>query len=324
MREAWEHEGDKDELNIVLQALEQHFWKGTEAGRMGYYDFPGETWAGDGSANKGVMGAGSVRFQRPERNLVVRVGREEEGVSSLRPELAAIARTLQATALEVDLLYLCDSEAALNKVSRWIGSGPRNTLAGDANVDIMTSIIECIRERVLRVARTFLVKVKAHRGEPLNERADTQAENARQLPAECRQWTTRTQRMTYEWQDNDGVKHVTTWTKAVRNAMIRGGAEFHRQKALNQAESNWKGCMGSTDTGLRRIGQAASTGAQSDLMDSTRWGWSCMLQLQEMDNWGKPTTTTWAAEFLLRDGESREFGSIRVRYTKPRKDEPSK
>ena len=26
-------------------------------------------------------------------------------------------------------------------------------------------------------ARTFLVKVKAHRGEPLNELADTQAEN---------------------------------------------------------------------------------------------------------------------------------------------------
>jgi hypothetical protein len=103
------------------------------------------------------------------------------------------------------------------------------------------------------------------------------------------------------------VKHVTTWTKAVRNAMVRGGAEFHRQKALNHAGNNWKGFMGSTDTGLHRIRQAASMGAQSDLMDTTRWGWSCMLQLQEMDNWGKPATTTWAAEFLLRDGESREF-----------------
>jgi ribonuclease HI len=253
------------------------------------------------------MGAGSVRFQRPGRNLVVHVGREEEGFSSLRLELAVIARTLQATALEVDLVYLCDSESALNKVSQWIGSGPRTTLAGDANVDIMASIIECIRERVLRGARTFLVKVKAHRGEPLNESADTQSENARQLPSEFRQWTTRIQRMTYEWQDNDGVKHVTTWSKAVRNAMIRGGAEFHRQKALSQAENNWKGSMGSTDIGLHRIGQEASTGDQSDLMDSTRWGWSCMLQLQEMDNWGKPATTTWAAEFLLRDGESREF-----------------
>ena len=55
----------------------------------------------------------------------VRVGREEEGTSSLRPELAAIARTLQAIPLETDLLYLCDSEAALNRMSRWIGSGPR-------------------------------------------------------------------------------------------------------------------------------------------------------------------------------------------------------
>ena len=32
-----------------------------------------------------------------------------------------------------------------------------------------------------------------------------------------------------------------------------------------------------------------------------------MFQLQEADNWEKPAATTWAAEALLRDGESREF-----------------
>ena len=43
--------------------------------------------------------------------LEVRVGREEEGVNSLRPDLAAMAaRELQATPSGVDLLYLCDSE----------------------------------------------------------------------------------------------------------------------------------------------------------------------------------------------------------------------
>ena len=68
------------------------------------------------------------------------MGREEEGISSLRPELSAIARTLQATSLDVDLINLCDSEAALSRVSRWIGSGPRTTLAGDAIADIVTSI----------------------------------------------------------------------------------------------------------------------------------------------------------------------------------------
>jgi hypothetical protein len=128
--------------------------------------------------------------------------------------------------------------------------------------------------------------------------------------------------MTYEWSDNEGLKHVTTWSKAVRNSMLRGGAEFQRQKALNRDASNWNRVfkalnrdasnwnrvfLGSTDIGLHRIGQASSTGAQSDLMDSTSWGWSCMLQLQETDNWEKQAATTWAAEFLLREGESREF-----------------
>ena len=66
--------------------------------------------------------------------------------------------------------------------------------------------------------------------------------------------------MTYEWNDNDGVKHVTAWSQAVRNAMIRGGAEFQSLPVLHR---HW-------------IAQ-------------------------------NPAATTWAAEFLLRDGESREF-----------------
>jgi hypothetical protein len=61
--------------------------------------------------------------------------------------------------------------------------------------------------------------------------------------------------------------------------MLRGGAEYQMQRALNRAVDNWiKIFMSSTDSGLQRIKQAANTGAQSDLMDSTRWGWRCMLQ----------------------------------------------
>jgi hypothetical protein len=93
------------------------------------------------------------------------------------------------------------------------------------------------------------------------------------VSSECRQWTTRTQRMTYEWIDSDGVQHVTAWSKAVRNAMLRGGAEHQRQKALDRAGTNWnKTFLISTDIGLRSIGQAASAGAQGDLMDNERWG----------------------------------------------------
>jgi hypothetical protein len=77
----------KDEMNVVLQGLEQHFWRGTEAGWLGCYDFAGETWAGDGSVHKCAMGAGGVC--RNWCNLVVRVGREEEGVSSLRQKISS-------------------------------------------------------------------------------------------------------------------------------------------------------------------------------------------------------------------------------------------
>jgi hypothetical protein len=90
------------------------------------------------------MGAGSVRLQQQSKYLEVRVGPEEEGVNALRPELASMARTLQATPPGVDLLYLCDSETALQKVSWWIGSGSRTTLADDANTNIMTTIVECV------------------------------------------------------------------------------------------------------------------------------------------------------------------------------------
>ena len=64
LKEAWEQVDSKDELKIDLQGPERHFWLGTEAGRLGCYNFPGETWAGDGSAHKGVMGAGTVCLQQ--------------------------------------------------------------------------------------------------------------------------------------------------------------------------------------------------------------------------------------------------------------------
>jgi hypothetical protein len=77
--------------------------------------------------------------------------------------------------------------------------------------------------------------------------------------------------MTYEWNDSDGVQHVTAWSKAVRNAMLRGGAEHQRQKALDRAGTNWnKNFLISTYVGLQIIRQTASAGTQSDLMNKER------------------------------------------------------
>jgi hypothetical protein len=41
----------------------------------------------------------------------------------------------------------------------------------------------------------------------------------------------------YEWLDK-GVKRVSTWSKAVRKAMLQGGAEFQRQRELTKAAGN--------------------------------------------------------------------------------------
>jgi len=303
LKDAWEHDSDKDELSINLQGPERDFWLGTEAGRLGCYEFPGETWAGDGSVSKCGMGAGSVRLQHPTRQITTKVGRCEEGSNSLRPELAAMASALQAASLESDLLYLCDSETALNKVASWIGRGPRASLAKDDNADILWVIVELLRKKTQGGARTFLVKIKAHRGEPLNEQADTQAGEASQLPEDHLQWTQRTDRLIYEWLDKDGNTRTSAWSNAVRNAMRQGGAEFLRQRVVAKAAGKWnKQYLRITDEGFHQLQQTAM-----EVLNTAEWNWQCMTQLQEAENRTSPAATTWAAEFLLRPGESREI-----------------
>ena len=182
---------------------------------------------------------------------------------------------------------------------------------GDANADIMRPIIECLRVRTQQRARTFFVKIKAHRGEPLNECADTQAETARQLPEDTQQWTDRTRRMTYEWLDKE-VTRTSTWSNAVRNAMRKGAAGWHRKKILRKAAEKWskefcKVAETQDAQGLKVIRYTASTGPQGIIMDADKWNWKCMQQLQEDEDRRGPAATTWAAEFLLRSEESRDF-----------------
>ena len=60
------------------------------------------------------------------------MGREEEGASSLRPELAAIDRVLQTVDIAEDLLILSDCQTALTEIQKWIGEGLRPyAAAGD-------------------------------------------------------------------------------------------------------------------------------------------------------------------------------------------------
>ena len=112
---------------------------------------------------------------------------------------------LRATKTTDDMLYLCDNQALLNlteAVQKWTGDGPKQTMVNAPDADILREIIKLLKARVATGAATFLVKVKAHQGEPLNDLniklADTLAEEAREAAKEHREWISRTDQMVYQ------------------------------------------------------------------------------------------------------------------------------
>ena len=77
----------------------------------------------------------------------------------------------------------------------------KRPLVGAPDADILLEAIEELRKRSTAGAGTFLVKLKAHRGEPANKEADIQADKAisgQDVPME---WHDRTNRAVFSWQE---------------------------------------------------------------------------------------------------------------------------
>jgi hypothetical protein len=128
-----------------------------------------------------------------------RIGRDEEGTSSGRAELGGYVR-------------------------RWIGQGGNASLANTVDADILEFIIGKLRSRIAANARTFRVKIKTHRDEPLNERADDLADEGKTLAkvGDSYQWTDRTTRLVYSYYDRGTHQwKKDTWSKTIRNAVRR-------------------------------------------------------------------------------------------------------
>jgi len=89
-------------------------------------------------------------LRRKKKKQQCKVGREEEGSSSNRPELAAFFLGLRDTLIEEPLLYLCDNQSLLTAVTRWIGGGGKATLVGAPDADILAAAIEIPYERELQ------------------------------------------------------------------------------------------------------------------------------------------------------------------------------
>ena len=76
----------------------------------------------------------------------------------------------------IDLLYLTDSEETLQAMHKWIDGGAKLNLSRSPDADVLKAIVLKLKKRVEAGATTLLIKVKALRGDPLNEEADIRAE----------------------------------------------------------------------------------------------------------------------------------------------------
>jgi len=68
------------------------------------------------------------------------------------------------------------------------------TLVGALDADILAAAIEILQKRIAAGTATFLVKVKAHQGEPANEGAIILADQAISDPKVGKEWCQRTNR----------------------------------------------------------------------------------------------------------------------------------
>ena len=92
-----------------------------------------------------------------------KVGREEEDLSSKRPELVALWECLESHPDN-------ENEATLQSINKWIGGGAKLSLTKTADADILRAIVIKLQQRVQAKAATLLIKVKEHRGCPLQKR----------------------------------------------------------------------------------------------------------------------------------------------------------
>ena len=101
------------------------------------------------------------------------------------------------------MVHLCDNWSELTEVNGWIREGGKATSATAPNKNIIWEVLCTLRTRIEAGSTTFLVKVKSHRGEPINVQADDLADEGRREPYSS-VWTTRPERMVFNNRENKG------------------------------------------------------------------------------------------------------------------------
>ena len=120
-------------------------------------------------------------------------------------------------------------EAVLQDVAKWIGEGQKTSLEKNRDADIVTYIIQRLHLRIAAGAATFLIKVKSHRGEFMNEMADIAAERGRHMDDTEIRWTKPSGRIVFRVEKDDKIMQ-STWTRGIRAAIRwQGGQRIVRQ-----------------------------------------------------------------------------------------------
>ncbi len=167
-------------------------------------------------------------------------------MSSNRPELVALRECLKTHPDNENLLYLTDSEATLQDINKWIGRGAKLSLANTTDADILRAIIVKLQQRVKAKAATLLMKVKTHRGHPLNEETDIRAEMGRMKQEKEKTWSTPTNRTIYQWSEASKTKgsiettKQTSWTLAVRNRIRQKEGEIQAHRVYEKGAEKWR------------------------------------------------------------------------------------
>jgi hypothetical protein len=110
LQEAWDSSEQKYECIVCLNDLDRAYWTGTEIGQLGVYGFQGVTLGVDGSCKDGRMGSGCCKFREKGEGKCVRVGREDEGTSS-------VLRT-DVPVLSTD--FLLREGSSREKIGKWL------------------------------------------------------------------------------------------------------------------------------------------------------------------------------------------------------------
>ena len=141
-----------------------------------YYDLAGVVAATDGSVRSdGRMGSAAVFFHNRMATLKQAVHGEP---SSTTAELTALAMIVHAAPLNEPLTVLTDSLTSMQNLMSMKRSDFCKDLHQHPQRQLINELVGALNRRSQAGASSLFVKIRAHKGEPLNEAADEAADEA--------------------------------------------------------------------------------------------------------------------------------------------------